>query len=54
MPPSKLHTYLRGPVKVISNNGPIYTVQDLATDKLLDFLVKLLLPLDFEAAIVDP
>jgi hypothetical protein len=54
MPPSKLHTYLRGPVKVISNNGPIYTVQDLATDKLLDFHVKLLHPFDFDAAIVDP
>jgi hypothetical protein len=53
-PPSKLHTNLRGPVKVISSNGPIYTVQDLATEKLLDFNVKLLHPFDFDAAIVDP
>ena len=53
-PPSKLHTNLRGPVKVISSNGPIYTVQDLATEKLLDFHVKLLHPFDFDAAIVDP
>lgn len=53
-PPTKLHTNLRGPVKVISSKGPIYTVQDLATDKMLDFHVKLLHPFDFDAAIVDP
>ena len=53
-PPTKLHTNLRGPVKVISSKGPIYTVQDLATDNLLDFHVKLLHPFDFDAAIVDP
>ena len=53
-PPTKLHTNLRGPVKVVSNDGPIYTVEDLTTKKLYDFHVKLLHPFDFDTAIVDP
>ena len=53
-PPTKLHTNLRGPVKVVSNEGPIYTVKDLTTEKLYDFHVKLLHPFDFDTAIIDP
>ena len=53
-PPSKLHTFLRGRLRVVSYRGPIYTLQNLVTNKLEDFHVKLLHPFNYDAATVDP
>lgn len=53
-PPSKLHTFLRGPLRVVNFNGPIYTLQNLVTNKMEDFHVKLLHPFRFDTATVDP
>jgi hypothetical protein len=53
-PPSKLHTHLRGPLRIVNRSGPIYTLQNLVTNKLEDFHVKLLHPFEFDAAMVDP
>ena len=53
-PPSKLHTFLRGPLRVVNFNGPIYTLQNLVDNKLEDFHVKLLHPFRFDQANVDP
>ena len=54
-PPSKLHTHLRGPLRVVNYNGPIYTLQNLVNPtKLEDFHVKLLHPFRFDEANVDP
>ena len=54
-PPTKLHTYLRGPLRVVNYNGPIYTLQNLVNPtKLEDFHVKLLHPFKFDEANDDP
>jgi hypothetical protein len=54
-PPSKLHTYLRGPLRVVNYKGPIYTLQNLVhPTKLEDFHVKLLHPFKFDESNVDP
>ena len=54
-PPSKLHTYLRGPLRVVNYRGPIYTLQNLIDPtKQEDFHVKLLHPFKFDEANVDP
>ena len=54
-PPSKLHTNLRGPLRVVNYNGPIYTLQNLVSPtKLEDFHVKLLHPFKFDESITDP
>ena len=54
-PPSKLHTYLRGPLRVVNYKGPIYTLQNLVRPtKLEDFHVKLLHPFKFDESNVDP
>ena len=43
-PPTKLHTHLMGPFRIVNTNTnkTVYTVQDLVTNKLKDFHVKLL------------
>ena len=53
-PPSKLHTFLRGPLRIVNRNGPIYTLENLVKNKLEDFHIKLLHPFKFDAAIIDP
>ena len=57
-PPTKLHPLLRGPYKVITRfkrtEGDIYTVQDLVTNKLYDFHVKLLQPYHYDATRTNP
>jgi len=54
-PPSKLHTFLRGPLRVVNYNGPIYTLQNLVDPtKMEDFHVKLLHPFKFDEDKVDP
>jgi len=55
IPPSKLHTHLRGPLRVVNYNGPIYTLQNLVSPtKLEDFHVKLLHPFKFDESNTDP
>jgi hypothetical protein len=54
-PPSKLHTHLRGPLRVVNHMGPIYTLQNLVSPtKQEDFHVKLLHPFKFDESNVDP
>ena len=53
-PPTKLHTFLRGPLRIVNHNGPIYTLENIVTNKLEDFHVKLLHPFKFDTADVDP
>ncbi len=53
-PPSKLHTFLRGPLRIVNRNGPIYTLENLVKNKWEDFHVKLLHPFKFDATSVDP
>jgi hypothetical protein len=55
--PTKLHTKLQGPYRVISinnDNKNIYTVQDLVTNKFLDFHVKRLRQFNFDPSETDP
>ena len=54
-PPTKLHTYLRGPLRVVNYNGPIYTLQNLVDPTILeDYHVKLLHPFKYDEINVDP
>ena len=54
-PPTKLHTFLRGPLRVVNYNGPIYTLQNLVDPtKQEDFHVKLLRPFHFDEEHLDP
>ena len=53
-PPSKLHTQLRGPLRVVNRNGSIYTLENLVKNKLEDFHIKLLHPFEYDSALVDP
>ena len=57
-PPHKLNTRLRGPHKVLSkrNDGEvdIYTVENLATNRLEDFKVHDLQPFTYDPAYCDP
>jgi hypothetical protein len=53
-PPSKLHTFLHGPLRVVSNIGPIYTLQNLVTMKNEDYHVKLLHPYEYEEDKTNP
>ena len=53
-PPSKLHTYRRGPLQVMQIDGNVYTLKNLVTNKLEDFHVKLLKPFVFNKDLIDP
>ena len=53
-PPSKFSTKLHGPYRVINVIGPIYTLQNLVTNKCVDFHVKLLREFLFDPEHVDP
>lgn len=53
-PPTKFHTKLRGPLRVVNHVGPIYTCENLVTNKLEDFHIKLLSPFHFDAANTSP
>jgi hypothetical protein len=52
--PSKLHTYLRGPLRVVNYSKNVYTLENLVTRKLEDFHVKLLHPFIFDNTREDP
>jgi hypothetical protein len=43
-PPTKLHTNLQGPFRVISNVGPVYTLYDFTTNSEIQRHIKLLQP----------
>ena len=51
--PSKFSTNKHGPYRVISNIGPIYTLENLITHKLSDFHIKLLTEFKYDSNI-DP
>ena len=54
-PTSKLHTSRRDPLRVINFVGSVYTLLDLATNKLQDYHVSRLHPFYFDKApILDP
>jgi len=58
-PPTKVHPKLRGPFKVTAvthrdSRGSIYTCQNLATNKLEDFHVKLLQKFNYDPRFTDP
>jgi hypothetical protein len=53
-PPSKLHTFRRGPLQVMKIDGNVYTLKNLVTNKLEDFHVKLLKPFVFNKDLIDP
>jgi hypothetical protein len=42
MKPSKLHTQLHGPYRVVSRQGNVYTLENLVTHGIIDFHIKLL------------
>jgi hypothetical protein len=54
LPPSKLHTKLKGPMRVVSHNGNVYTLENLNTNKLEDYYVKLLRPFYYDPLFVEP
>ena len=55
-PPTKLHTHLMGPFRIVNfnTNKTVYTVQDLVTNKLKDFHVKLLHQFNYDPDITNP
>ena len=58
-PPSKIHPKLKGPYQIIditrrNPKGTIYTCRNLATQKLEDFHVKLLVPYYYDSHRTDP
>ena len=53
-PPTKFHTKLRGPLRVVNKMGAIYTCENLVTNKLEDFHIKLLTPFLYDPAITSP
>jgi hypothetical protein len=53
-PPSKLHTYRRGPLQVVSIDGNVYSLKNLVTNKIEDFHVKLLKPFIFNDELINP
>lgn len=52
--PSKFSTNLHGPYRVVNINGPIYTLQNLVTDKCVDFHIRLLREFRYDPDHVDP
>ena len=53
-PPTKFHTKLRGPLRVVNKMGAIYTCENLVTNKLEDFHIKLLTPFLYDPAVTSP
>jgi hypothetical protein len=53
-PPTKLHTNLKGPMRVISNQGAEYTLHDLVRDKNINVHVSRLHRFEYDTARVDP
>lgn len=53
-PPTKMHTHLKGPVRVVSFNKANYTVQDLVTNRLQKIHVSKLRPFVYDKRYTDP
>jgi transposase InsO family protein len=53
-PPSRLHTYWRGPLKVVSGENSRYTLYDLVTQKTSQFHVSAMKPFLFDPSITNP
>jgi hypothetical protein len=53
-PPTKFHTKLKGPLRVVSKINNIYTCENLVTNKLEDFHIKLLVPFEYDSEMVSP
>jgi transposase InsO family protein len=53
-PPSRLHTVLRGPMRVISGTNPIFSLLNLVTNKPKDFHVSDIKPFVFDPLRTDP
>jgi hypothetical protein len=51
--PTKLHTKWRGPLRVVSNVGKIYTLRHI-NNKFEDFHVKLMKPFHYDSSQVNP
>ena len=54
LPPSRLHTDWKGPMRIIKGLNSRYTLLDLITSKEKDYHVSDMKPFDFDSAIVDP
>jgi hypothetical protein len=53
-PPSKLHTNLKGPLRVVSFDKSIYVLQDLVTNRQQNIHVSNLRPFVFDPNVTDP
>ena len=53
-PPTKLHTYKKGPMRVVNFIGSRYTLQNLVTNKLEDYHVLNLSPFVYDPTRTDP
>lgn len=53
-PPSKLHTNLKGPLRVVSFDKSIYVLQDLVTNRLQNIHISNLRPFLFDQTVTDP
>ena len=53
-PPSRLHTYWRGPMRVVSGENSRYTLFDHITNKENDYHISEKKPFIFNADLVDP
>lgn len=53
-PPHKLKMRMRGPFRVVNNQGSKYTIQDLITSKNMDVHVTRLRPFHYDASRTDP
>ena len=53
-PPTRLHTFMRGPMKVIEDRDSLYKLLDLITLKEKEYHVSDMQPFVFDAALIDP
>ena len=54
LPPTRLHTNWKGPMRVIKGFNSRYTLLDLITGKEKDYHVSDMKPFVFDSALVDP
>jgi len=53
-PPTKLHAPWRGPLRVIQNLGPKYSLQNLVTGKTEDVHISLLKAFEYDPTVINP
>ena len=54
VPPSRLHTFWRGPMQVISGSNPKYLLRDLVTHQEKEYHVSDMKPFTFDPSTTDP